>query len=68
LPEWADLKNDKTRDAFVKLRYSDDFEDLDDAMAKERVQRNMMALIDLEIERLRLLVKINCEWLDARPQ
>jgi len=62
LPEWAELKNDKAREAFLRLACEDEYARADGAAEFEKEMRHKLTMADLEVERARLIVKVNCEW------
>ena len=62
LSGWAEQKNDKSRDAYLRLVCETQYNALDKAIENEREARHELALVELEFERLRLIIKINCEW------
>jgi cystathionine beta-lyase/cystathionine gamma-synthase len=59
---WAEQKNDKSRELYLKLVCEQEYAALDKATEEERSARLSLTLTQLEVERLRLIVKINCEW------
>jgi hypothetical protein len=65
LSGWAEQKNDKSRDSYLRLVCAEAFANYDKAVELERTARHQLTLTELEVERLRLIIKINCEWQDA---
>lgn len=58
LAEWPDLKNDKTRDGFVRSNYPDAFQELDDATRELAAVKLLHDKAELEISLVRLQVQI----------
>jgi hypothetical protein len=60
--DYKALTNDKTRDGWLLQYCETSYVAVDMAAQEEREARHKLALLDLEVDRLRMIVKINCEW------
>ncbi len=60
--DYKTLTNDKTREGWLRQYCEPSYVALDMAAQEEREARHKLNLIDLEVDRLRMIVKINCEW------
>lgn len=62
ITSWKELTNDKSRDAYLKAVCNEQYAAVEKAQEDERQARLDLEQVDLKIDQIRLLVKINCEW------
>lgn len=59
---WDSLKNETQRDQYLKVNLSSFYDAVEQAQEAERKAKFSLTLVDLRVEHLKLVIKVNCEW------
>jgi len=63
-PAFAELKNDKAREAFIKVECEKELDQYDGRVVIDQLSAHELDLINLDIDLMRLIIRINCDWQD----